>query len=212
MRPLVWTDRRAAAGAACAVVWLVPIELGTSRRASRTAVVANDATERVVDTSTSKLFDAAAATAVAGGVAASLARPSASIRGRQASYVGGLVLLCGSGTLSVFARRHLGRFHRDSLTIHQDHELVETGPYRHVRHPLYTATIGVFLGLGAVLGNRISLGLAALPTIALIHRIRVEEAMLFETFGSRYLCYRHRTARLVPGVWKPTPPMSAGIL
>lgn len=183
------------------MAWLVSIELGTSRRASRAAVVANDATERIVDTRTSKVFNAAAATAIAGGVVASLARPEASIRSRQTSYAGGLLLLRGSGALSVLARRHLGRFHRDSLTIHEDHELVETGPYRHVRHPLYTATIGVFVGLGAVLGNRISLGLAALPTIALMHRIRVEEDMLIEALGSRYLGYRQRTARLLPGVW-----------
>ncbi len=188
-------------GAGCVVVWLVSIELGTSRRSSWEAAASNVATERVVDTSTSSLFDAAAVAAIAGGLAASLVRPEASIRSSRAAYVGGLLLLGGSGVLSVFARRHLGRFHRDSLTVHEDHELVDTGPYRRVRHPLYAATIGVFLGLGAVLGNWISVGLAALPTAALVRRIGVEEDMLSEALGPRYLRYRQRTARLIPGIW-----------
>ena len=88
-----------------------------------------------------------------------------------------------------------------ALTVHADHELVETGPYQRVRHPLYTATIGVFVGIGAVLGNWISLALAGLPTLALVHRIHVEEDMLVKAIGTDYLRYRERTARLVPGVW-----------
>jgi len=110
-------------------------------------------------------------------------------------------MLAGSALLSASARQHLGRFHRDSLTVHSDHELVDTGPYRHVRHPLYAATIGAFVGCGAVLGNWISIGLAGLPTAALIHRIGVEEDMLVDAFGSQYVRYRERTARVLPGVW-----------
>lgn len=201
MRPLIWTNRRAAGGAAFIFAWLMSVELGASRRASRDAAASDNAGEWVVDTSTSRLFDGAAAVAIAGGLVASLARPQASIRAPRSAYVGGLLLLGGSGVLSVFARRHLGRFHRDSLTVHENHELVETGPYRRVRHPLYTATIGVFLGLGAVLGNWISVALAALPTYALVRRISIEEDMLSEALGSRYLKYRQRTVRLVPGIW-----------
>ena len=79
--------------------------------------------------------------------------------------------------------------------------MVDTGPYRNVRHPLYVATIGVFLGLGATLGHWLSVAFAMLPTGALIHRIRVEEAMLGEALGESYDAYRRRTRRLVPGVW-----------
>lgn len=106
-----------------------------------------------------------------------------------------------SGLLSVAARRHLGRFHRDSLTIHPDHELVDSGPYRRIRHPLYAATIGVSIGLGAVLGNRVSLALAVVPTWAIVRRIRIEEEMLVRALGPDYVSYRRRTARLVPNVW-----------
>lgn len=201
MRPLLWTDRRAAACAACLLTWAVSVELGTSRRASRVAASASEANETVVDTSTSRLFDAAAVVAIVGGFAASLTATGASVRARRTSYVVGLGLLGGSGLLSAFSRRHLGRFHRSSLTVHAGHELVETGPYRRVRHPLYAATVGTFLGLGAVLGNWFSFGLAGLPTLALVHRIRVEEHMLDGVFGSQYERYREGTYRLLPGVW-----------
>jgi protein-S-isoprenylcysteine O-methyltransferase Ste14 len=201
VRPLVWTNRRAAASAACVGAWLVSVELGTSRSASREAAPSDDACERVVDTSTSRLFDAAAATALVGGLAASLSLTKPTIRMRTGSYVAGLSLLGGAGALSVAARRHLGRFHRDSLTVHSDHELVDTGPYQRIRHPLYTATIGVFVGFGAVLGNWVSLALAALPTAALVHRIAVEERMLVETFGDEYVRYCARTHRLLPRIW-----------
>ena len=107
----------------------------------------------------------------------------------------------GSGLLSVSARQHLGRFHRNALTIHSDHSLVESGPYQRVRHPLYAATIGVFVGIGAVLGNWFSVALAGLPTLALIRRIHIEEDMLVKALGPDYLRYQERTARLVPGMW-----------
>lgn len=147
------------------------------------------------------MFDAAATTALIGGLAASLRLTKSTIRLRRGSYVAGLLLLGGAGALSAAARRHLGRFHRDSLTVHSDHELVDTGPYRRVRHPLYAATIGVFVGLGAVLGNRVSLALAILPTAALVHRISVEERMLVEVFGESYRRYCGQTHRLLPRVW-----------
>ncbi|MCP3878088.1 MAG: isoprenylcysteine carboxylmethyltransferase family protein [Sulfitobacter sp.] len=183
------------------MAWLFSVEAGTSRQASKTAASASDADERVVDTTTSRLFDVTAFAALSGGVATSLARPGASIPARRMSYLLGALILGGSGMLSASARQHLGRFHRDALTVHSDHELVDTGPYRRVRHPLYTATIGVFIGIGAVLGNWISVALTALPASALLRRIHVEEDMLIEALGPDYLRYRERTARLVPGLW-----------
>lgn len=198
VKPLIWSDRRAGLAAAGTVGWLVAIEATTSRTASRRAADAPD--EQVVDTATGSIFDACAAVALIGGVASSVTGGSV-IRRRCAVLIGGLVALVGSGVLSTVARRHLGRFHRDALTIHGDHELVDTGPYARIRHPLYTATIGAFVGIGAVLGTRVSLLLAALPTGAIVHRIRVEEPMLVAALGEQYEAYAQRTNRLIPAVW-----------
>ena len=195
---MIWSDRRAGLAAACTVGWLVAIEATTSRTASRHAADAPD--EQVIDTATGSIFDACAAIALVGGVASSVTGRS-TIRHRRATLVAGVAALLGAGALSTVARRHLGRFHRDALTVHGDHELVDTGPYARVRHPLYTSTIGAFVGIGAVLGTRISLAAAALPAAAIIHRIQVEEAMLIDALGDDYERYRTRTNRLIPSIW-----------
>ena len=85
--------------------------------------------------------------------------------------------------------------------MHADHELIDTGPYGLIRHPLYSATIGAFAGVGAVLGNWVSLGLALVPTLALLRRIKVEEDMLLDALGPEYDEYRNRSKRLMPWVW-----------
>lgn len=112
-----------------------------------------------------------------------------------------MTFLIASGVLSSAARRQLGRFHRDTLTVHDDHQVVDTGPYEYVRHPLYLATVGAFVGTGAVLGNWVSVAATALPTAALAHRIGIEERMLVDHLGEDYLTYQERTSRLLPGLW-----------
>lgn len=175
--------------------------LSQAVKVSKMAAADSASDERVVDTSTSRWFELAAATAVLGATVSSLQCRQGVIR-RQSFAVGvGLGLLAGSGALSTSARRHLGRFHRDALTVHGDHELIDTGPYKRIRHPLYTATIGAFVGLGSALGHWMSVAFAVLPTIALGHRIRVEERMLEEALGNPYTEYRRRIYRLIPGVW-----------
>ncbi|MCP4960612.1 MAG: isoprenylcysteine carboxylmethyltransferase family protein [Actinomycetia bacterium] len=176
------------------------IELGTSRVASRSAASVETNTEVVHDTATSRLFNATAVAAIVGGCVASLRMEPTTIAARRTSYTTGIGLLLASGILSTKARRHLGRFHRDSLTVHADHEVVDTGPYGTIRHPLYTATIAVFVGLGAVLGNWLSVWVAALPTVALFWRIEIEERMLNEALGESYATYCTGTNRLLPSL------------
>ena len=135
------------------------------------------------------------------GVLASRRLPAGSLRARRSVFTLGVTLLIGAGALSSWARRHLGRFHRDDLTVHDDHSLVDTGPYESVRHPLYLATTSALVGIGAVLGNWVSIATAGLPTAALVRRIAVEESMLERHLGPDYESYRARTKRLVPGIW-----------
>lgn len=154
-----------------------------------------------MDVTTSRLFDLAASLAVVGAAAVACVDVRTDIRARRTSYVAGMGILAGSGLLSSRARQHLGRFHRNALTVHADHYLVDSGPYERVRHPLYLATVGVFVGAGAVLGNWLSVALAGLPTAALVYRISVEERILEDALGKRYSEYQSRTYRLLPGVW-----------
>ena len=155
----------------------------------------------VHDRSTSRLFDVAAASAITIGLITSRRLPDATIQPRAVSFAAGLALMCSAIGLSASARAELGRFHRNALTVHPEHHVVDSGPYAVVRHPLYAATVLAFAGIGLTLGNWGSLTAAGLPTAALIHRIGVEEAMLDDHLGEKYETYRASTQRLVPGLW-----------
>lgn len=201
MQPLIWSSRLARGVVLVVFAWLVSIELGSSRTASKNAAAHDNTGETVVDTATGRVFDATALFHLVAGLVASRRLPSGSIRARRSVFTLGVTLLIGAGTLSSWARRHLGRFHRDDLTVHDDQSLVDTGPYESIRHPLYLATASALVGTGAVLGNWVSIATAGLPTAALIRRIAVEESMLQRHLGPDYESYRARTKRLVPGIW-----------
>ena len=111
--------------------------------------------------------------------------------------------LFATGTaLRWWAIVHLGRFFSVDVAIAHDHEVVDTGPYRVVRHPSYTGLLLQCAGLGVVLGTALSLLVIIAPTfLVLCHRIRVEERVLRANFGEDYSAYTRRTKRLLPGVF-----------
>src|SRR5450432_2396030 len=68
--------------------------------------------------------------------------------------------------LAVWARRHLGRNWSCAITQKMDHELVHTGPYRTIRHPIFTAMLGMFAASAAVSGTSHALIALAIVIIA----------------------------------------------
>jgi protein-S-isoprenylcysteine O-methyltransferase len=97
---------------------------------------------------------------------------------------------------------HLGRFFSVDVAIASDHTVVDTGPYRFVRHPSYTGLLVQCAGLGVVLGTAFSLFAILVPTfLVLAHRIRVEERVLLGNLGEAYAAYTRRTKRLLPGIF-----------
>jgi len=100
--------------------------------------------------------------------------------------------------LAVWARRHLGRNWSGEVRIGEGHELIRTGPYRLLRHPIYTAMLGMFLGTAiASTQYHALLGLGIL-VLAYLRKTHLEERILHETFGAQYDDYRLQTWRLVP--------------
>jgi protein-S-isoprenylcysteine O-methyltransferase len=96
----------------------------------------------------------------------------------------------------------LGRFFTVNVAIAADHQLIDTGPYRWLRHPSYTGALLAFLGLALCTQNWASLAIIVVgPAAAFSYRIHVEEAALAGAFGDRYRQYMQRTWRLVPGLY-----------
>ena len=103
-----------------------------------------------------------------------------------------------------FYRTHraLGRFWSVTLTIRQTHELVTTGVYRHVRHPMYAAFFLWAIAQALLLPNWIAgpAGLVGFGTLFGL-RVRREERMMEAMFGDAYRAYAARTWRVIPGVF-----------
>jgi protein-S-isoprenylcysteine O-methyltransferase Ste14 len=113
----------------------------------------------------------------------------------------GLIVQAMSLLLAVWARRHLGRNWSGEITIKVDHKLVRSGPYRVVRHPIYTALLGMYAGSAAVSGELHALLGLALAAFAYVRKIRLEEAVLMESFGADYRDYSRTTRALAPGLF-----------
>ena len=100
--------------------------------------------------------------------------------------------------LAVWARRRLGRNWSGAVRIGVDHELIRTGPYRFLRHPIYTAMLGMFLGTAISSSQYHALLGLAILVLAYLRKTRLEEQILQETFGAEYDAYRRDTWALVP--------------
>lgn len=96
----------------------------------------------------------------------------------------------------------LGPHFSIKLVLRADHRLVESGPYRRIRHPNYAGLVLVMLGTALVLQSPLALGAVVLVWLpALLLRIRQEESALREHLGEPYARYAARTWRLCPGLY-----------
>lgn len=114
----------------------------------------------------------------------------------------GLLLMCLGELLRWWSIATLGRFFTVNVAIRGAHRVIDSGPYRWVRHPSYTAILLFHLGAGLALDNALSvIGIMLPATLALLNRIRVEESVLRASLGDAYGAYMKRTKRLVPAVY-----------
>jgi protein-S-isoprenylcysteine O-methyltransferase Ste14 len=109
--------------------------------------------------------------------------------------------LTATGLLfAVWARRHLGRNWSGSVTIKENHELISSGPYAIVRHPIYTGLLLAFAGSALAFGDWRGVLAVALVFLALWRKLRLEERWMRDQFGDSYQVYCRRVAALVPFV------------
>lgn len=116
-------------------------------------------------------------------------------------WVTGLVIEALAVILTVWARRVLGKNWSGAIATNVDHELIREGPYRSIRHPIYTGILGTYLGITIVSGEIHALIGLVLALIAYARKIRMEEAHLHEAFGPAYADYAQHSWRLIPRVY-----------
>jgi protein-S-isoprenylcysteine O-methyltransferase Ste14 len=116
---------------------------------------------------------------------------------RELEWVGVVVAALGI-VFTVWARFHIGRNWSARVVIKQQHELVRSGPYRFVRHPIYSGLLIAITGTALVIGEWravLALGFAILGFIA---KARREEQIMTYEFGDEYVRYRSETGMLTP--------------
>lgn len=114
----------------------------------------------------------------------------------------GVVLFVAGLVLRWWAIVTLGRFFTVDVVVEKDHEVVERGPFRSVRHPSYAGVLLAFVGFALTLRNWAALLIILVPIFAVfMRRMKVEEEALSRALGARYTDYMKRTKRLVPGVY-----------
>jgi protein-S-isoprenylcysteine O-methyltransferase Ste14 len=128
--------------------------------------------------------------------------PSAAMDAAPALRRLGIALFAAGLAIRWYAIVHLGRFFTVNVAIAANHRLVDTGPYRIVRHPSYTGALMAFLGLALCLANWASLASLLVPIFLVFRwRVHVEETALIDALGEPYRDYMKRTKRLIPGVY-----------
>jgi protein-S-isoprenylcysteine O-methyltransferase Ste14 len=118
-------------------------------------------------------------------------------QGIDGYWLGVMLVAAGLG-FSVWARQHLGRNWSGTVEVKQDHQLICTGPYQFVRHPIYTGILIAFLGIAIVVGQWHAILAVLIAFGSFWRKLTLEERFMRETFGSAYEEYRARTATLIP--------------
>ena len=102
---------------------------------------------------------------------------------------------------AIWARINLGRNWSGYVTYKEGQTLVTTGPYRYVRHPIYTSMILMFIGTILYYGSLIISVIFVILAINFILRTGKEEEIMIKLFGERYKEYMKRTKRLIPLIY-----------
>lgn len=178
------------------LIYLISEVLLTITRRSRTSTGAKQ------DKSTLLVVWVGITLSVAAGVYVTLHWPGAVLpQGNLFASVGVFLFVAGL-CVRWWAIITLGRFFTVDVVVEKDHEVVERGPFRLVRHPSYAGVLLAFVGFALTLQNWLAFFIILLPIFGVfMRRMKVEEEALSRELGSRYADYMKRTKRLVPGVY-----------
>ncbi len=113
-----------------------------------------------------------------------------------------ILLAVGSVWLVNSAARRLGKQWALTARVVEGHNLIQDGPYGLVRNPIYTGMLGILIATGMASGQWIALlGAITVFMVGTYIRVRSEEKILREAFGSEFTAYERKVAALIPGVY-----------
>jgi protein-S-isoprenylcysteine O-methyltransferase Ste14 len=114
----------------------------------------------------------------------------------------GIALTWVGVALAIWARYCLGEYWSARVTLKEGHQLIRTGPYAFVRHPIYTGMLLASTGTALVAGE--SRGILAIVLLLAAHSRKAarEEALLTTEFGEKYAAYQRSTGFLFPRFWQ----------
>lgn len=124
-------------------------------------------------------------------LAAPILRPSAA-----QFWIGAAVTVLGLG-FSVWARVYLGEFWSGNVTLKEGHRLIRTGPYAHVRHPIYTGILLAMVGSAIAMDEPRAILAVAVMFVSFLRKLSKEEEWLTEEFGEEYLKYKREVRMLL---------------
>jgi len=121
------------------------------------------------------------------------------LKGSYWRYLG-LLFCCIGVTVRVLALKVLGEYFSAYVTLQPNHRLVRHGIYRRIRHPLYLSLLLVPTGIALVFASCLALPVMLLAIMFVFDRIRREECLLADHFGSEFEDYRRCAGKLLPHV------------
>ena len=111
------------------------------------------------------------------------------------------VILCVAGLLfCIWARITLGRNWSGTITLKEKHELIVRGPYRFVRHPIYTGLLAMVVATVITVGHVAAIVGAVLVFLSFWIKLSTEEEVMLKQFANEYVDYQHRVKRIIPFV------------
>ena len=111
----------------------------------------------------------------------------------------GTGLLLIGGILMLVSRFQLGEVGGTKIIIEEGHQLITTGIYSYIRHPIYLGFLLLFFGYSLALGSIITTGVITIALFLIFRsRMGIEEKLLLSSFGEEYSIYLKRTERLIP--------------
>jgi protein-S-isoprenylcysteine O-methyltransferase Ste14 len=118
---------------------------------------------------------------------------------RALAWVGAALIFTGV-QLAIWARYKLGGNWSDKVVLKVDHELIQTGPYRYLRHPIYTGVILAVAGTALTVGQWRGIVALVLLTANYFVKAAREEKILASNFGAAFANHKRRTAFFLPGL------------